>query len=60
MKSFDQKPGMLSLKTEFPYIVLEDNKQCHKKENIKRKPGGKENIEVLGIEYYSNVRTLST
>lgn len=40
---------MLSVKMKFPYIVLEDNKQCHRKENIKRKPGGKEVKEVLGI-----------
>lgn len=60
MNSFDQEPEMLSGKIKFPYVVLEDNKKCHKGKNRKRKPGGKENTEVFGITWYSNVRTFST
>lgn len=47
--SFDQVPG-LSEKTKCPYIVLEDHKQWHQKENVKSKPGGKETKEVLELK----------
>lgn len=50
INSFDQEPGLLSVKAEFPYIVLEDNKQGPKKGNVKSKPGGKEKKEVLEIK----------
>lgn len=41
---------MLSVTNKFTYTVLEDSKQCPKKENIIRKHSGKEKSQVLGIQ----------
>ena len=51
---------MLSVKTPSPYILLEDNKQGPKKEDLQRKSGGTEDKEASEIRWWRNMKTVPT
>jgi len=51
---------MLSVKTPFPYILLEDNKQGPRKEDLQRESGGTEDKEGSEIRWGRNRKTVPT